>query len=389
MVTLLAKLFIKDSSQYLEPSVRRGYGLVCGALGIALNIVLFTVKIFAGTLASSVSISADAFNNLSDAGSSIITVLGFKLAAQKPDTSHPFGHGRIEYISGLIVAMIIAVMGVELLASSIEGIINPKEVKFSWLSMGVLGFSIVIKAYMAYYNRSIGKKADSVAMRATALDSLTDCITTLVAMGAMIASKLWNVNLDGWCGAAVSLFVLYSAINAAKDTINPLLGQAPEKRLVEGIEQTVMSYPDVLGIHDLIVHNYGPGRLMISLHAEVPANGDLIQLHDMIDNVERELSAKFSCSTVIHMDPVVRDDPFALTLKKRVTAIVLNIDKDITVHDFRIVAGPTHTNIIFDAALPYESRVTEKELKERISADVSKMDGGNFFAAVTVDRGYV
>lgn len=388
MITLLSKIFIKNRKAYHDPAVRRSYGVLCGGFGIFLNILLFAAKFIAGTIASSVSVVADAFNNLSDASSSIVSLIGFKLSGQKPDPEHPYGHGRLEYISGLIIAMIIILMGFELMLSSVKKIITPEAVEFSWLSIGILIASILVKAYMFFYNRCIAKKIDSVTMKATAQDSLTDCIATFAALAAIIAGRIWNVKIDGWCGALVSLFVLYSGFSAAKDTISPLLGQPPEKELVDDIECTVMAHDQILGIHDLMVHDYGPGRMMMSLHAEVPSDGSVLELHDLIDNIERELREKFHCEAVVHMDPIETHDQKTAELKEKTEKILKEIDPEIKMHDFRIVTGPTHTNVIFDAVVPFNYKLSDSELKRRISDSIKENCGENFFAVVNIDKAY-
>ena len=389
MITLLSKIFIKNRKAYHDPAVRRSYGVLCGGFGIFLNILLFAAKFIAGTIASSVSVVADAFNNLSDAGSSIVSLIGFKLSGQKPDPEHPYGHGRLEYISGLIIAMIIILMGFELMLSSVKKIITPEAVEFSWLSIGILIASILVKAYMFFYNRSIAKKIDSVTMKATAQDSLTDCIATFAALAAIIAGRIWNVKIDGWCGALVSLFVLYSGFSAAKDTISPLLGQPPEKELVDDIESTVMAHDQILGIHDLMVHDYGPGRMMMSLHAEVPSDGSVLELHDLIDNIERELKEKFHCEAVVHMDPIETHDQKTAELKEKTEKILKEIDPEIKMHDFRIVTGPTHTNVIFDAVVPFKYKLSDAELKKQLSEGISERCGENYYAVINIDKAYV
>lgn len=389
MITLLSKLLIKKNKEYSDPTVRRAYGVLCGGVGIFLNILLFIGKFIAGAIAKSLSVTADAFNNLSDAGSSVVTMIGFRLSGQKPDPEHPYGHGRIEYISGLIVAMVIILMGFELMLSSVKKIISPEATEFSWLSLAILVASILVKAYMFAYNRGTAKKIDSVAMKATATDSLTDCIATFVALGSMIACRLWGWKIDGWCGAFVSLFVLYSGFNAAKETISPLLGQPPEKELVDEIESTVMAHDEVLGIHDLIVHDYGPGRMMMSLHAEVPAEGSVMELHDMIDNIERELKEKYSCEAVVHMDPVQNNDERTIKLKTEVQRIVSGIGSELRMHDFRIVAGPTHTNLIFDVVVPFKYRMTDNEIISAINEGIKSIGDEQYFAVVDIDRSYV
>lgn len=388
MVTLLERIFLKGKK--MEPSeLRQRYGVLCGSLGIFLNIILFAGKFLAGTVSRSIAITADAFNNLSDAGSSAVTLIGFKLAGAKPDPSHPFGHGRMEYISGLIVAASILIMAFELVKNSVEKILHPSEVNFSMLSVVVLTASIAVKAYMAYYNRRIGKKIDSAAMRATSMDSLSDMIATLVVLAATVAGHFTKFNIDGYCGVLVSVFIFYAGISAARETLNPLLGQPPEKEFVNRIEQIVMSHSGIYGIHDLIVHDYGPGRQMITLHAEVPARGNILELHDEIDLVEMELKEKLGCQATIHMDPIVTDDKETAILKGQIKEILQKIDGHISMHDFRMVVGPTHTNLIFDVVVPYESQLSEKAVKARIQQMIKEEMGESYFAVIQVDKTYV
>ena len=388
MVGLLSRVFIKNYRCYTNPEVRRSYGVLCGGIGIFLNIVLFIGKFIAGSIAASVSITADAFNNLSDAGSSIVTLIGFRLSGLKPDPEHPYGHGRIEYISGLIVSMVIIIMGFELMLDSIKRIIEPEATEFSWISLGILVASILVKGYMYIYNSSTSKKIDSVAMKATATDSLTDCIATLIALLSMLAGKLFDLSIDGWCGALVSLFVLYSGFSAAKETISPLLGQPPSAELVKEIEEIVTSHNEVIGIHDLMVHDYGPGRMMMSLHAEVSANGNILEVHDMIDNIERELKNRFNCEAVVHMDPVLIDDEQTNDLKACVSGILSEIDTRLCMHDFRIVAGPTHTNLIFDIVVPFKFEYSDKEICDIISRKLAEVKGESYFAVINIDKAY-
>lgn len=389
LITLLSRLFIKRAVEYSDPSVRRSYGVLCGSVGIFLNVLLFIGKFIAGAAAASVSITADAFNNLSDAGSSVVTLIGFKLAGMKPDPEHPYGHGRIEYVSGLVVAMVIILMGAELLISSINRIIAPEATEFSWLGIGILVCSILVKGYMFFYNRTTAKKIDSVAMKATAMDSLTDCIATLVAMLSMLAGKFFGWQIDGWCGAFVSFFVLYSGFSAAKETISPLLGQPPTKELVEEIESIVTSHENVLGIHDLMVHDYGPGRMVMSLHAEVPAEGNVLDLHDMIDNIERELKERFKCDAVVHMDPVQDNDETVCRLKSETEQILNSVSPKLRLHDFRIVAGPTHTNLIFDVVVPFKFEKSFEEITSAVNDGLARIEGGQYFAVIDYDRDFV
>ncbi len=388
MISVLAKWLIPNWEQVEDGAVRRAWGALCGFVGIGLNILLFAGKLVAGTLSGSIAITADAFNNLSDAGSSVVTLLGFRLAGKKPDAGHPFGHGRLEYVSGLIVAGLILLMGAELAKSSVDKILHPEAVTFSWLAAGILLASIGVKLYMYLYNRAVGKKIKSAAMSATAADSLSDTAATSAVLLAMVIGKLTDVQLDGWVGLVVALFILWSAVQAARDTISPLLGQAPDPMLVKEIESLVMAHDTVVGIHDLVVHDYGPGRCIISLHAEVPADEQVLELHDVIDNIEEELAQKLHCEAVIHMDPVVVGDPTVTALHQQVAALVKTIDPRITIHDFRMVTGQTHTNLIFDAVIPFDERLTRQQVADRIRQMVSEMEG-DYRAVVKVENSYV
>ena len=388
MISLLAKWLIPHREQVEDSAVRRAWGALCGFVGIGLNILLFAGKLAAGTLSGSIAITADAFNNLADAGSSVVTLRGVRLAGKKPDAGHPFGHGRLEYVSGLIVAGLILLMGAELAKSSVDKILHPEAVTFSWLAAGILLASIGVKLYMYLYNRAVGKKIKSAAMSATAADSLSDTAATSAVLLAMVIGKLTDVQLDGWVGLVVALFILWSAVQAARDTISPLLGQAPDPLLVKEIESLVMAHDTVVGIHDLVVHDYGPGRCIISLHAEVPADEQVLELHDVIDNIEEELAQKLHCEAVIHMDPVVVGDPTVAALHQQVAALVKTIDPRITIHDFRMVPGQTHTNLIFDAVIPFDERLTRQQVADRIRQMVSEMEG-DYRAVVKVENSYV
>ena len=388
MISILAKIFIKDRENMGETGVRHAYGVMCGAFGIFLNIVLFGVKFAAGMISSSVAITADAFNNLSDAGSSVVSMVGFKMAGQKPDPEHPFGHGRIEYVTGLVVSMIIILMGFELLKSSVDKIRNPEMPTFTPLVAGILVFSILVKLYMYRYNTAIAKKIGSAAMKATALDSFTDSIATLVVLACSLIGYYTGVIIDGWCGLAVSFFVLYAGISSAKDTIDPLLGSKPSKEYVDAIEKFVTSYDDVIGIHDLVVHDYGPGRIMISLHAEVAADRNILDVHDTIDNIERRINDTLGCSCVIHMDPVVVNDEATDRMKRLCALIAKSVDEKFTIHDFRMVKGPSHTNLIFDVVAPFDCKLSEDEIRNTICAKVESLPGSHY-AVVQVDRPFV
>lgn len=380
MLTLLEKWFIKDDN-------RHAYGMLCSILGIFLNILLFVFKLLAGILSNSIAIIADAFNNLSDAGSSIVTLFGFKLAAQKPDPDHPFGHGRIEYLSGLFVAILILLMGVELIESSVDKILHPTKLNFSPIILAILILSIFVKCYMAYYNRKIGQRIDSAAMLATSTDSLSDCISTLVVLLTTLVSHYTQLSIDGYCGVLVGLLIILAGIHAAKDTINPLLGTAPDPAFVQQVENIVMSDDLIIGIHDLIVHNYGPGRILISLHAEVPSDGNLLEMHDTIDLLEHRLRDELSCQAVIHMDPICLHDELTNELKQIVSKILLDLDPILTMHDFRIVTGPTHTNLIFDVVTPYDYCYSDEELNKLICAKIHDYNE-NYHAVIDIDKKY-
>ena len=389
MIRLLSRWLIPDRDNVSSPAVRRAYGTLCGAVGIALNILLFIGKFFAGQLSGSIAVTADAFNNLSDAGSSAVTLLGFRLAGKKPDTDHPFGHGRIEYISGLIVAGLILLMGVELAKSSFDKILHPEAVTFSLMAIAIMAASVCVKVYMWLYNRAVGRKIKSAAMEATATDSLSDTVSTLAVLLAMLIGKWTGLAVDGYVGLVVALFILFSAYKAAKETLSPLLGQAPDPALVQQIRDIVLSNDTVLGVHDLVVHDYGPGRMMVSLHAEVPAHGDILELHDVIDTAEMELKRTLHCNAVIHMDPIITDDAQIVQLRRRVAELVRQVDSGMTIHDFRVVPGPSHTNLIFDAVLPFGEHITETEAAQQIRERVRQMDGGEYYAVVTVENPYV
>ena len=386
MVELLARYFVKTKDTE-SPEARQAYGMLCGSVGIFFNVLLAAGKFVAGLLSGSIAIMADAANNLSDAGSSLIVLFGFKLAGQKPDPDHPFGHGRVEYISGLLVSVLIIYMAFELLKSSVDAIIHPGEVSFEPVILVILLASILVKFYMFCYNRKFGKRIRSEAMLATSMDSLSDMGATAVVLISMLVSHYTNLQIDGICGVLVALLIFYAGFNSAKETINPLLGQPPEPEFVQRIEEIVEAEEEIIGLHDLIVHNYGPGRVMISLHAEVPADGDILALHDMIDNVEHRLKSELHCAAVIHMDPVSTKDEQTLELKKVVTEIVKGVDEVLSIHDFRVVSGPTHTNLIFDIVVPFGFPVSDADLVDRIQGDIWKYNPV-YFAVIEIDKAY-
>lgn len=389
MVALLTNLFIRNKEDVKDPKVRQAYGMLCGIVGIVLNLLLFAGKFLAGAISHSISITADAFNNLSDAGSSVVTLVGFKMAGAKPDVDHPYGHGRIEYITGFIVSGAIIVMAFELIKSSAEKIMHPQAVDCSMLSVGILLASILVKMYMAFYNYRIGRKLESAAMRATATDSLSDTCATSVVLVGIVIGELTGLRVDGWCGVLVGIFIFYAGITAAKDTLNPLLGQPPDAEFVAQIEEIVLAHEEICGVHDLLVHDYGPGRCMISLHAEVPAEGNILKLHDVVDNAEIRLQEQLNCDAVIHMDPVVTEDTYILELKDTTEKIIKALDPVFTMHDFRVVPGYAQTKTIFDVVVPYGYKDSDEELAEMIKNKVRQEIAENCLAVVRVDKSYV
>ena len=384
----LVRLFIKDCDNVTDPAVRERYGILSGAVGIVLNLLLSAGKLFAGLMTGSISITADAFNNLSDAGSSVVTLVGFKLAGQKADDGHPFGHGRMEYLAGLLVSLMILLVGVELGRSSIGKILRPEAVDFSLVSTGILAASILVKLWMGQFNRGLGRKIGSAAMAATAADSLSDAVATAAVLAGTLVNRFAHVNIDGWVGLAVAVFILRSGWGAAKDTINPLLGESPDPELVKQLRELVLSHPQVVGMHDLIIHDYGPGRRLCSFPAEVPQDADILDAHDAIDHIEREIKEKFGIETTVHMDPIATADEKVNQLRRQVADLARVVEPEMTIHDFRVVRGPTHTNVIFDAVVPHKCRLTDEEVLQRLRQAVSALDP-TYQAVIQIDRAYV
>ena len=385
MTNLLIKLFVKDSKNTSDPAVRKRYGYLGAFTGIVLNILLFLGKLIAGILSGGISVIADAFNNLSDAGSSIMTFVGFKMAGMPADSEHPYGHGRMEYVSGIIISFIIMMMGFELGESSVEKIFSPEKSEFSILAVSVLGASLLVKLWMALFNTKLGRKIDSATMKAAAADSLSDCISTSVVIICMFIQLFSGFELDSYAGIIVALFILYTGFNTFKDSLTPLLGTKPKKELVEEIENTVMNYDGIVGVHDLMVHDYGVGRMVISLHAEISSKTDIMLAHELIDLIEDDLREKYRCSVTIHMDPVVVDDQKADEVKKVVLDIIKNIDNSLTIHDFRITDGVSRINVIFDLVTPFGFRYKDGELALMIKNAIAEKDG-RLNAVITVER---
>lgn len=383
----LIKKCIKDYEQVDRREVRERYGTFVSIISIICNIVLATSKLIVGIFSKSISIQADALNNYSDVGSNLATLFGFKLASKHPDTDHPYGHGRIEYISGLIISFLILMVALQSLKESVMKIINPEVIQFSYVGIAVLVFSMLVKFLMAKMNNTIGERIHSTSLKAASQDSYNDMITTFAAMVGMLVSHFASWNIDGWIGLFVSFIVLKAGYDVFKDTVGPLLGQAPDKELVEGIANLVMSYQGILGIHDFMLHDYGPGRSFVTLHAEIDCHDDLLEIHDVIDLVEREILSRFNVHATIHMDPVDSTNEMINELKEKVIQIIEKINPVYTIHDFRLVSGPTHTNILFDVVLPPEDETNVIELKEKIDREVKRLDK-NFFTVVEVDRAY-
>ena len=387
MTNFLIKHFIPNASDVKSPAVRQRYGVVSGVVGILCNALLCTAKIAAGLLTGAVSIVADGINNLSDGGSCVVSLLGFKMAGKPADDKHPFGHGRIEYVAGLIVSFIIVLMGVELAKTSLDKIFHPEEISFSWITPAVLGISILVKLWMCFFNRKMGDKIDSAVLRATAMDSLSDVAATSAVLAGFVIGYWARVNLDGYLGVLVALFILYTGVSTAKGTLDLLLGEAPDPEFVNQIQQEVLSYPEIIGVHDLIVHNYGPGHSVVSLHAEVPCDVDILKIHDTIDNAERDLKKKLDCEVVIHMDPIITDDKETNEIHQKLSSIVRLLDSRVTIHDFRMVKGPTHTNLIFDIVVPHQFRLTDDQVVESLRQAVKALDA-RYEIVVNVDKAY-
>ncbi len=386
MTQLLIKWFLKKNTDHRIS--RKNYGLLSACTGLVCNILLSACKFFLGLLLHSIAITADGVNNLSDAGSCVVTLLGFKMAAKPADKEHPFGHGRVEYISAFVVALLVLLVGVELIRSSILRIINPEPVLFTLPAFLILLGSILIKFWMFLFNRQLSKTIQSPALEATAYDSITDCVVTAVSMLALLFSLFTTLPADGFLGVLVSLFIFVSGIRILRNTLNPLLGEPPDDAFVKSLEARILAYEGVVGIHDLMVHNYGPDHVLASLHVEVPGNVSIMDNHDLIDQIERDISEELQIEIVIHMDPVITDDERINALKKEVIALAQAMDGTLTIHDFRVVEGKRHTNLIFDVVVPYQYPLTDAQVIERFRGPIRGWKG-NYYAVITVDKSYV
>lgn len=388
MINFIIRKFVKDYEDTENPKVRERYGVLAGTLGVICNIILFVAKYLVGVFTNSISITADSFNNLSDAGSSIVTLAGFKISGKPADDEHPFGHGRMEYIAALIVSFLILLMGFELLRSSFDKIIHPQPVNFSVVSLVVMVLTILVKLWMAYYNKKIGSRVNSPVISAAAADSLNDTMATGAAVTALILSNFTTLPVDGVIGVLVAGFIMFSGVGILKDTVGPLLGESPDVKLVKNMQDDILSYDGVEGIHDFMIHSYGVGRCYASVHVEVSADVDVMVSHDTIDRIEREIYAKYSVIMSIHMDPIITDDERINELHTMTAGIVLSVDSNFSIHDFRVVDGPTHTNLIFDVVVPHKYFMSDSEIVEVISQKLKEVDE-RYFGVITVDKNYV
>lgn len=388
MTDFMCKRFVKNHENTKEPQVREGYGKLASVVGIISNAILCIAKILVGLISGSIAIIADGINNLADASSSVITLAGFKLSALPEDDEHPYGHARIEYITGMIVSVLIVVVSVELIKSSIDKILHPEPLEFSWSMVIVLLLAILLKVWQAMFNIKIGKKINSVALTATGTDSRNDVISTTAVLFSIIIGKMANIQIDGYMGVLVALFIIWSGIGLIKETSSPLLGEAPDPDLVAAISEMASDFDGVLGIHDLVVHNYGPGKVFASIHIEVDANGDLMESHDMVDNIERQLSKKLHIVLTAHMDPIKVDDPIVALMNEVTTKVTDSLDGISNVHDLRVVPGPTHTNIIFDIVVNPSCKLSNKEIHQAFTDAIKAIDE-NYFVVINFDKNYV
>ncbi|MBR4421551.1 MAG: cation transporter [Erysipelotrichaceae bacterium] len=388
MFELLCKKLIKDYQNTEDPVVRERYGTVFSFVSIFCNILMVTMKLIISFITNSISIRADAINNLSDVGSNLATLFGFRLSNKHPDSDHPYGHGRMEYVSGMIVSFLILLVAFEAIKEAISKIINPNNLIFTYVSLTVLLMSIAIKLFMAYFNAKASRAIDSETLRAASQDSLNDAVMTSATLLSMIIYRFSNLNIDAYVALAVSLFVLKAGIDIFKGVLDTILGKAPDKQLIKEIEADIMKQNGILGIHDLILHDYGPGHRFMSLHAEVDAAVPVMESHDLIDNIENEILEKYHILTSIHMDPIDMSDEMMPILKEKVKKVVQSIDSSYNIHDFRIVSGNTHTNLVFDVLVPAQDKISHEELKKEISDKVSQIDP-SYICVIQIDHSFV
>jgi cation diffusion facilitator family transporter len=385
---LLVKSFVKDNENIQDEDVRNKYGYLAGIVGIFMNFLLFAFKLAIGLFTSSIAVMADAFNNLSDMASSVITIVGFKLSCAPPDEEHPFGHGRLEYLSALIVAFMVMLVGVQFIKSSVERILNPLPIKFEMIPFIILFMSILIKIWLSRFNKFIGKKIDSSALKAASLDAMGDVVTSSCVVLSFLAAKFTTIPVDGYVGIVVSLLILYAGFTLVKDTINPLLGEAPDEELVNSIVDGLMSYDMVIGVHDLIIHNYGVGKSIASVHAEIPSDKDILDIHEVIDTAERELSEKLKIYLVIHMDPVNVQDEEIYETRQELEDMLKQNTYILSMHDFRIVGKGKRKNLIFDVVVDpneLDRNITKEEIKANIT-NLVKSVHPEYGCIIGVDR---
>lgn len=388
LTEMLIRTFVKDKDNIRDKQVRQKYGYLGGFAGITCNVLLSAVKIAIGLMVNSIAITADAVNNLSDAASSVITIIGFKITNKPADREHPFGHGRIEYISAMVVSFMVILVGFEFLKSSFNRIRNPEVLKFDAISFSVLILSIGVKVWMSRFYKKIGRTIDSKTMEASSTDSLSDVITTSVVALSLLCSLWITFPIDGYIGLLVSAFIIYSGISLTKETLNPLLGEAPEPELITEITEKTLKYDGIIGIHDMIVHNYGPGRCVVSLHAEIPAKMDIMEAHDIIDIAEQEISEELGIHLVIHMDPINTDDKVIQKTQEQVIEVINKMNQELSIHDLRIVGGEEHKNVIFDLVVPYEyNEKMAKKLSKEVAQEI-KIKYPNYNAVIYIDRAY-
>ena len=389
MTELILKLFIKDYKDVSNQKVRMKYGILSGCVGIVLNVVLCLMKFFVGSVTGSIAITADAVNNLSDAGSSAVTVFGFRMAGKPADRDHPFGHGRIEYITAMIVSFIILFMGAELAIQSVKKIRTPEDVRFSAVGAIIIAVSILGKLWLAFFNKKLGKRIDSPAMTAVVADSLSDIAATSVTLIALTLSNFFpSLHIDGWLGILVACFVLKAGFDIFRDTLSSLIGTPPSKELVDEIKNKILAYDHVSGIHDLIVHNYGPEHYFATVHVEIPADIDVMVGHDIIDNIENDIKKEIGIDLTIHYDPIVVNDERVNELKEMTDNIVKNINPELSIHDFRVVDGPMHTNLIFDVVIPYGFKEVPNEIIKEISLKISEVNS-SYFTVIKAEHSFV
>ena len=389
MTEFLVKQFVKNYQNTEDTQVRTSYGILSSCVGIVCNVLLFAAKLAIGMLMNSLAIMADAFNNLSDAASSIISFVGVKMAGKPADREHPFGHGRIEYIAALIVAFLVIEVGITCLQSSFEKLFHPEAIAFDWISFGILLLSVGVKLWMSLFNRKLGKRIDSKVMLATAADSAGDVIVTSATLASILICYFTSVNIDAFTGLAVSVLVIWSGISIARDTLEPLIGQRPDPELYRQIQEMVESYDGIVGTHDLIIHNYGPNRSMASIHAEVPRETDIEVSHEIIDRVEREVARKLNIFLVIHMDPVEIHDEKVLAVKAKLNGVIRALDPDLTFHDFRVVNGQEQINLIFDLVIPFSYSQDEADKVVHQVKSLMKEVDGRYQCVITVDKNYL